>query len=226
MALITRNNCYRTVALLSTPTESGVSVATGVFVLGKDGSPYLFTAAHFGKHTNARTMIELPNGQGMKPSVFPLFTLTKGERMDSSIADLCAFPLRGIRPGDKKLFTSRFLTYEALLGDGARPIDRDATLTIMGFPSGLGHDVKGSLVPLSFRTFASSDYFYLNDPDYKDPLLLYALENASLGGYSGAPVFDMDSKNNGIVGFVKGNLDSGSGSVCIVTPAIYAKYLM
>ena len=226
MALITRNNCYRTVALLSTPTNKGLAVATGVFLLSKNGTPYLFTAGHFAKHVNANTLVELPNGQGKAPSSFPLFSLTKGGRIDSAIADLSAFPLTGIKPGDQKLFTSRFLTYESLLGDVSRPIDRDATLTIMGFPSGLGHDVKGALVPLSFRTYASSDYFHLKDPAYKEPLLLYALENASLGGYSGAPVFDLDSKNNGVVGFIKGNLDSGSGSVSLVTPSAFAKYLM
>ncbi|MCR5348691.1 MAG: hypothetical protein K6E59_03700 [Bacilli bacterium] len=226
MAEITRGNCYRTVALLSTRTEKGVDVATGVFLLGKDGTPYLFTAGHFGKHVNASTLVELPNGPGMKPSVFSLLALTQGNRKDSPLADLSAFPLTGIKPQEKKMFTSRFITYAALLGDGAHPLNRETELTTMGFPEGLGHDVKGCLVPLSFRTYASSDCFYLRDEAYKEPLQVFALENASLGGYSGAPVFDLGSKNNGLVGFIKGNLDAKGGSIAIVTPAIYAKYLM
>lgn len=226
MAIINRNNAYRTVALLSTKSKDGFDVATGVFVLRKDGSPYLLTAGHFGKGVNASTLVELPNGVGRKPSLFSLMELTKGQRIDSAIGDLSAFPLVGIKASDKKLFTSRFLTNDAILGDTSKPIDREKQLTVMGFPSGLGHDSSGALVPLSFRTYASSDYFYLNDPGYKEPLLLFALENASLGGYSGAPVFDMDSKNNGIVGFIKGNLNAGGGSIAIVTPASFARFLL
>lgn len=226
MAVINRTNASRTVALLSTKTSKGIDVATGVFVLRKDGAPFLLTAAHFGKAVNGSTLLEMPNGVGRAPSVFPLLDLSKGQRIDSAIGDLSAFPLVGIKPTDKKLFTSRFLTNDAILGDTSKPVDREKLLTVMGFPSGLGHDSSGALVPLSFRTYASSDYFFLNDPAYKEPLLLFALENASLGGYSGAPVFDMDSKNNGIVGFIKGNLNAGNGSIAIVTPAAFARYLI
>ncbi len=225
MAEINRNNAYRTVALLSTRNGEGLSLATGVFLLRKDGSPFLFTAGHFAKGVNASTIIELPNGVGQKPTLYRLNDLTLGQRIDSPVADLSCFPLIGIKEADRKRFTGRFLTYDAILGDTNRPIDREAQLTIFGYPSGLGHDSKGSLIPLSYRTYASSDYFFLNDPTYKDALLVYALENASLGGYSGAPVFDMDSPNKGIVGFVKGNLDVHGGSITLVTPAAFAKFL-
>ena len=225
MAVINRSNAFRTVCLLSRRDSQGAHVATGVFLLGKDGTPYLATAAHFGKHTDSSTIVELPNGVGQKPSLYRLHALSRGERMDSAAADLSLFPLRGIKPGEQKMFTSRFLTYEAILGDTNLPVDREKVLTVFGFPSGLGHDSKGALVPFSFRSYASSDYFFLNDPDYRNPLLVYALENASLGGYSGAPVFDMDSPNNGIVGFIKGNVNAGEGSVSLVTPAAFAKFL-
>lgn len=147
MAVINRTNASRTVALLSTKTSKGIDVATGVFVLRKDGAPFLLTAAHFGKAVNGSTLLEMPNGVGRAPSVFPLLDLSKGQRIDSAIGDLSAFPLVGIKPTDKKLFTSRFLTNDAILGDTSKPVDREKLLTVMGFPSGLGHDSSGALVP-------------------------------------------------------------------------------
>ena len=226
MALITRENAIRTVALLSYPTSNGIQCATGTFVLSKTGEPFLLTAEHFARSSSKNTIVELPNGIGQKPSYFYLEDLSKGQRIDSAVADLSAYPLLGIKEKDRHLFTSRFLTFTALLGEESKPVDREAELTALGFPSGLGHDAKGALVPLSFRTHASSNYFYLNDKDFKEPLLLFALESAALGGYSGAPVFDMDSKNNGIVGFIKGNLnDPEGGKMALVTPTSFAKYL-
>ncbi len=226
MALITRENAIRTVALLSYRLNDSIQCATGTFVLSKSGAPYLLTAGHFARNASKNTIVELPNGIGKKPSYFYLSDLTAGERVDSAIADLSAYPLIGIKEKDKHLFTSRFLTFTALLGEESKPVDREAELTTLGFPSGLGHDAKGALVPLSFRTHASSNFFYLKDDDYKEPLLLFALESAALGGYSGAPVFDMDSRNNGIVGFIKGNLnDPEGGKMALVTPASFAKYL-
>ena len=226
MAEITRNNAYRTVALLSYRDASGLKIATGVFLLRKDGMPFLATAAHFAKFAPSSTLIELPNGVGQKPSLFRLSDLTLGARIDSAVADLSIYPLQGIKQSEQKFFTSRFIVHAAILGDTNLPVDRDKQLTVFGYPSGLGHDSKGALVPLSFRTYASSDYFYLNDPAYKEPLLVYALENASIGGYSGAPVFALDGPNNGIVGFVKGNLNSAEGSISLVTPASFAKFLL
>lgn len=226
MAEINRNNAYRTVALLSYRDGSSVKIATGVFLLRKDGTPYLATAAHFAKAAPSSTLIELPNGVGQKPSLFRLSDLTLGHRFDSAAADLSVYPLTGIKPTEQKYFTSRFIVQDAILGDTNLPVDREKQLTVFGYPSGLGHDSKGALVPLSFRTYASSDYFYLKDPDYKDNLLVYALENASIGGYSGAPVFAMDGPRNGIVGFVKGNLNSEQGSISLVTPAAFAKFLL
>ncbi len=226
MALITRENAIRTVALLSYRTKDGVQCATGTFVLSKTGAPYLITAGHFARSAASDTVVELPNGTGRKPSYFYLKDLSLGERVDSGAADLSAYPLIGIKEKDKHLFTSRFLTFSALLGEESKPVDREAELTTLGFPSGLGHDAKGALVPLSFRTHAASNFFYLKDNDYQEPLLLFVLESAAIGGYSGAPVFDMDSRNNGIVGFIKGNLnDPEGGKMALVTPALFAKYL-
>lgn len=227
MAPINRNNAYRTVCLITTKRNDGsFDIATGSFILDKSGNPYMVTALHAAKGFNAGTCIELANDRGIKPSVFNLMDISLSSHRYSSIADLAVFPLKNISPPSKKIFTNRFLAPSAIKGDISKPVNREIQLTVVGFPNGLGHDNKGNLVPLTYRTYASSDYMELKDPDFSSPLTVFALEDSSLGGYSGAPVYDLDSKDNGIYGFIKGNLKVGDGSISIVTPAEFARYLM
>ncbi len=227
MAPINRGNAYRTVCLITTVLSDGTySVATGSFILDKQGNPYMVTALHASKLFNGSTIFEVANDHGIAPSKFRISEVTLGAKRESPLADLAVFPLKNIPSSEKKTFTNRFLAPSAIKGDLAHPVNREIQLTVVGFPSGLGHDNKGNLVPLTYRTYASSDFMELKDPDFAKPLTVFALENASLGGYSGAPVYDLDSPDNGIYGFIKGNMKVEGGSIALVTPAEFVRYLL
>ena len=185
------------------------------------------TALHVAKDVDQTTTIEMSNGPGKKPNAFNLYTIAGGHYRKSPAADLAVFDLIGIKEKDKPLFTNRFITPSALKGDSAKPLSRDLEMTIVGFPSGLGHDADGSLVPLSFRSHVASDFFSLADPDFSTKLIVYCLENGTVGGYSGAPVFSLSPDSNGLYGFIKGNVnDDQGGKIAVATPACFINSLI
>lgn len=86
--------------------------------------------------------------------------------------------------------------------------------------------------PFTFRSFPSSNILTLNRADTNTPCEFYCLENPSMGGYSGGPVFDLGylktplmQQNYGstlIKGFVHGTMsDNTGGKIALITPAKY-----
>src|ERR1017187_1471738 len=76
-----------------------------------------------------------------------------------------------------------------------KAIPRNIQLTVIGFPLGFG--VKEYFSPLTFRTFASSGLLTFNRFDINTPQVFIVLENPSVGGYSGGPVYDLEIYDQG-----------------------------
>ena len=110
------------------------------------------------------------------------------------------------------------------------PASRDDELTIIGFPKGLG--ISGKFSPLTFRSYASSSILTLNRFDTRTPSDFFCLENPSVGGYSGGPVFDLGYQIMGALtttkektimhGIVHGTMtDDTGGKIALITPMYY-----
>lgn len=136
--------------------------------------------------------------------------------------------------GHLNLFQDRCFPYDHI-NDSDIPASRDDELTVIGFPHGLG--VQGKFSPLTFRSYASSAFLTLPRADTKTPSDFFCLENPSVGGYSGGPVFDMGYEKMGCAtatkektvlhGIVHGTMsDETGGKIALITPMLYIKDLI
>ena len=100
----------------------------------------------------------------------------------------------------------------------------------MGYPLGLGTD--GYMSPLSLESKASSGYLTLSRFDTQTTCTFFMLQDPSIGGYSGGPVYDISiyqmggfmSTGSGTIlhGFIHGTIgDNTGGKLAAVTPAFY-----
>ena len=115
-------------------------------------------------------------------------------------------------------------------------LTRDAELTTVGFPLGLG--LRNIFAPLTFRSFPASDILKIPRIDMTKYILdFFLLEDPSIGGYSGGPVFDLAYKVDynmtqtkdktrlyGIMHGYRGG--TAGGSMSCVTPISYLKDLI
>jgi len=102
-------------------------------------------------------------------------------------------------------------------------------LVVIGFPLNLG--VKNKFSPLRRETHAASGIIDLTRPDTGQDASFFMIQDPSIGGYSGAPVFATESYRfgntlmpgldlNGCVGLIHGTMsDETGGKLGAVTPA-------
>src|SRR5206468_6794441 len=98
--------------------------------------------------------------------------------------------------------------------------DRDAPLTVLGFPLGLG--VEREFSPISRDTKAASGLLTLPRFDTQIPATFFVMQDPSIGGDSGAPVIDTGGPRRAgqglvlsaptiVVGLVHGTLPDQTG---------------
>lgn len=104
-------------------------------------------------------------------------------------------------------------------------------LVVVGFPLGLG--VQSKFSPLRRETHASSGLIDLPRADTKQSATFFVLQDPSIGGYSGAPVFIVEAHRfgnkilkgfdaNSCIGIIHGTVsDATGGKLGLVTPAKY-----
>lgn len=91
--------------------------------------------------------------------------------------------------------------------------------------------------PLTYRSHAASAFITLNRFDKPVPSVFFLLENPSVGGYSGCPVFDLGYVVAGSMtntkdktrcyGIMHGTVvDDTGGKLAAVTPAFYLSDLL
>lgn len=233
--ILRRDDAFKAVCELLTPTSSTeAKVGTGMFVSSPAGENKAFvwivTASHVAKSTNANTQLIIATAEG-KAKRLPLRIF--GDLScwrHHPIADISVFQIH-VNATNEQFMSGRFFPYDHINLE-YKPVSRDYELTAIGFPQGLGAD--GSFSPFTFRSFASSGFVTLPRADTKKNCEFFCLENPSVGGYSGCPVFDLGYSTNGIMtttkertwchGFMHGTMsDNTGGKIAMVTPAFYLK---
>ena len=207
-------------------------LGTGTFI-AKDGKFYILTAEHvIGSAIKAEYIILCDSN--MKPCKVNLSQLnTNYSWKIHPVADMAVMEIDSLA---NPWISSRAFPYDHCEVSMAG-LDRDTEVTTVGFPCGLG--AKNIFAPLTFRSFPASEVLQLNRIDKKTILTdVFLLEDPSIGGYSGGPVFDLAYKVDynmtqtkdktrlyGIMhGFI-GNSVSG-GHMSFVTPISYLNQLI
>lgn len=226
---LTRDQTFEVVLNLRTPTPQGRElVGTGIFIV-KDGTePYILTASHVAHGCNASTKVVISdsnsNSQSLDLSLFNAQLNWKHH----PVADVSVLRVNP-NPSISAHLQGRFFPYEQL-NTTTIPPSRDAYLTAVGFPHGLG--ATGRFSPFTFRSHASSSLITLSRFDTNTPSDFFTLENPGVGGYSGGPIFDLGyiivgamTTNTGPTichGIMHGTIsDNTGGKIAAVTPCSY-----
>ena len=233
--ILKRDEAFRAVCELRTPIDgTRFRIGTGMFVSSSVGENkfygWIVTANHVARYTTEETdvIIATKDGKALSLKLILLGPLTMWRHHEE--ADISAFQIM-FSPVNKPFMDNRFFPYDHFnLTKNA--VSRDFELTSIGFPQGLG--ISGVFSPFSFRSFASSGFVTLPRADIHTPSVFFCLENPSVGGYSGCPVFDLGYSTNGIMtttkertwchGIMHGTMsDDTGGKIAMVTPAFYLK---
>lgn len=230
---LARDQTFQVVLNLRTPAPGGEKVGTGLFIVKDNKSPFILTATHVAVDCNASTDVVMSdassNGQAFKLSLFN-GTMAWKHHPVADISVLPVQPAASIIPH----LTGRFFPAEQLNATTTPP-SRDAYLTAVGFPHGLG--AIGRFSPFTFRSHASSSLVTLARFDTGTPSDFFTLENPAVGGYSGGPVFDLGYIIVGAMttttgptvchGIMHGTIsDATGGKIAAVTPCSYVADLI
>lgn len=236
--IITRDEAFRAVCEIRTPVDKGrYSLGTGIFVSSPAGKGFfrgwIVTASHVACKTTNLSQIIIATEDG-KALQLPITTfgpvLSWKHHM---VADISVLPIV-FTEENEQFIHKRFVPFDHFNLEH-KAVSRDCELTAIGFPNGLGID--GMFSPLTFRSYASSGFVTLNRADTNTLSEFFCLENPSVGGYSGCPVFDLGYSTNGVIqitkdhtrchGIMHGTMsDNTGGKIALVTPAFYLKDLI
>ena len=204
------------------------STGTGSFI-SKNDEIYIVTATHVSKNMDDSAYVII-QGENNLPIKIELKKLSNPIKwIDHPIADLSVLKLNPEKEILEKFLQNRFVPFE-MIEISKKAISRNTQLTIIGFPLGLG--IYGLFSPLTYRTFPSSSLIDLNRFDNKTPQTFIILENPSIGGYSGGPVYDLSIIESGVMkltgsgtklhGVIHGTIsDETGGKLAAITPAYY-----
>lgn len=235
--IIKRDELFKYVLELRTPTKEGIDIGTGMFVSVVDGENsykgWIVTAKHVAEKTDNRTQIIVATEKGNSACIgIPLFGDIEKWKHHPTV-DMSALPIE-FNSENEEYLINRLFPYDHFNLEH-KSVSRDFELTIIGFPMGLG--ISGVFSPLSFRSYASSTFITFKDENNNKSQEYLCLENPSMGGYSGAPVFDLGYSTNGVLtttkektichGIIKGTMfDDTGGKISIVVPAFYLRELI
>jgi hypothetical protein len=230
--IITRDQTFTVVCNIRTPIDSTTEkVGTGIFI-SKDNKAYLVTAEHVAKDTTSKSYIVYCDSSS-NPVVRDLTVLNKSISWKyHTFADICCLEIDINANFD--LLNGRCFPYDHIETDN-NMISRDNELTCVGFPNGLG--ALGKFTPFTFRSYFSSNLIRLLRFDTKVPCDFLCLENPSVGGFSGGPIFDLGYQIVGamtttkdktrLYGIMHGTIsDDTGGKIAAVTPIYYLKDLI
>ena len=228
--IITRDGAYRVICNIRSPGTAGAEeIGTGMFV-ARGTELFIISASHVVKSANPATYVLISDDNGL-PTKVPISSLTGSAAWrHHPVADIAAISV-SITTANSILLQNRFFPFDHIELASHTP-SRDVELTALGFPLGLG--VAGHFSPLSFRTFAASGLISFARADTLTPCDFFVLENPSIGGYSGGPIFDLGYMVSGLMtqtkektichGFMHGTLsDNTGGKLAAVTPSTYLK---
>ena len=172
------------------PYETPCS-GTGFFV-GKGSHIYLITAEHLARNLRLEVKVTV-HGPEDRPLTYDIQELTGSQQEQPwffhSEADVGILPLKpsGKFKGVVKILESNML----LSDDSSYSPYRDRVFTTIGFPLGLG--VRGKFSPIIRSSRAASDLLTYERFDKKIETTFLLLDDPSVAGFSGAPVYAMSA---------------------------------
>lgn len=226
--ILQRDQTFRVVFNLRTPVQQGETVGTGIFLAKNNSEIYMVTATHVAKTCNDTSHVVISDSAGNSTSLRLIDFNPNLTWQHHPIADISVLPVQMISTIQPHL-TGRFFPFDHFHIQKT-PVSRDFELTSVGFPNGLG--ASGMFSPLTYRSYASSSFITFNRADTQTPSEFFLLENPSMGGYSGCPVFDLSymvvgnmttTKDKTLCyGIMHGTIsDNTGGKLAAVTPAYY-----
>jgi S1-C subfamily serine protease len=223
-----RDTLSNVICNIRIPNAQGEEIGTAIFI-EKNNEPYLLTAEHVVQNINQQTFVVLsdPNGVPIKVMLHVLLggaTFTYHGQADLAKAKIV------VTAANSALLQGRCFPYNQI-DISSNPISKDAELTTIGFPLGLGA-VGSKFSPLSYRTYAAAPCITLPRFDNQVQCDFIILELPSIGGYSGGPMFDLGYLISGLMtqtkektilhGLVHGTIpDSTGGKLAAITPCKY-----
>lgn len=226
--IFTRDQVFRFVFNLRTPMAVGEEVGTGIFVCKNNDELYLVTASHVAKSCNQNSDVVISDSIGHATALKLTSFSNSLQWIHHPVADLAVLRITPTNENTPHL-AQRFFPYNQF-NHSQIPASRDIELTAVGFPQGLG--VQGLFSPLTYRSYASSAFLMLNRFDIQTPSVFFLLENPSVAGYSGCPIFDLGIMIVGGMtttrekticqGIMHGTIfDNTGGKLAAVTPSYY-----
>lgn len=208
-----------------------MTVGTGTLIVNSKSDLYIVTAAHVASDMKKSGHVIIGD-QNDKPIRIEWSQLTDDSELQWNLHTEVDIAVIKIQPESNTLdkLKGRFLPADVFYSEKTAP-SRDVQLTSIGFPLGLG--TEGYFSPLTFTSRASSSFLTMPRADNKQLSTFFILENPSIGGYSGCPVFDLAiQKMGGITttashgtrchGIMHGTIsDNTGGKLAAVTPSFH-----
>lgn len=153
------------------------------FLVKMNDRVFIVTASHVATAVGEKFSIVVPGAEGhpiMGEIIIPKWQISK--TADVALALIEAPTNEENIHLLQRCMPSDFLTARTL------PPSRETPLTVMGYPLGLG--VEGYISPLSIETRAASGLITMPRADNKQLATFILLQDPSIAGLSGGPVFD------------------------------------
>jgi hypothetical protein len=208
-------------------------IGTGLLVSKDSNYMYIVTASHVAKSMDFTSYAIFYGDNDTPRKVYLIDLINKANPVwkchsRADLAVLILNPKRSIVQSG--ILDRKFFPIESVNNDSVKAVSRDIQLTVIGFPLSLGIGKRFS--PLTYRTYASSGFLTLNRADNGSLCEFLILENPSIGGYSGGPVFDVSittinsitstGEGTKCYGFMHGTLsDETGGKLAAVTPSYF-----
>jgi len=224
-----RDELNRVVCNIRTPDGKGnEEVGTAIFI-ERENRPYLLTASHVANGINPQSVVVLSDDKGNPQSVSLSIILGGSTFVHHTTADIAKAEIQ-VNVSNKPLLQNRSFPYTQIETNPVN-LSKDLQLTSVGFPLGLGA-LGSKFSPLTFRTFVSSPKITFPRFDNKVLCDFIILEQPSIGGYSGGPLFELGYIISGAMtsttgptklhGIVHGTItDSTGGKLAAITPTSY-----
>lgn len=211
------------------PYRKSIS-GTGFFVR-KGTKIYLITAAHVAEKLKSDVKI-ITHGQNDRPLLYDMIDIAGSGNEHKWFfhpeADVALLPLN---PSEKFKGTIKILNTDLLLAsENDYDKFRDRVLTTVGFPLSLG--LRGKFSPIVKSSKAASSLFTYQRSDKNIQTTFFILEDPSVQGFSGTPVYAMSEVRIGgiglgggrfaCIGLVHGTLkDNTGGKFAAIVPAYF-----
>ena len=234
---LTPTQAAQAVVLLHAKAAGGGEVVGTGFLVQLPGTLYLVTAEHVARGLGTAPQLTY-GGDADRATTVSLAEATGASApkwVFHGQSDVAVLALRG-KASVLATLSPRALQPPHLINTLQAP-SRDRTVLTVGFPLGFGGLTLGPdqrISPLSRESHAASGLLTLERADTKSPAVFYLLDNPSIGGFSGAPVYMLSGvvvSQGGLgftpphsfcVGLVHGTIGDGTGGkLAAVVPISY-----